>query len=564
VIIDAHKGLPAGQLEGHDVCIVGGGPAGITIALGLARRGRSVLLLESGGDRESESARDLNRGAAAPPGSHEPLEENRRRQWGGSSSVWGGRCIPFDDIDFERRAWIELSGWPFSRADLEPHYAEAVELCRAGPMEFDARRALRHCPELLDGLDGDGVVTHMLERWSPPINFGSSYGPELRSAPRVLVVLNATCTHIQLSADGHGVESIAITTPSGDTHRCTAARYVLAAGGLENARLLLHSDDIAPTGIGNHSDCLGRFYQTHVSGCLARMELSSSAPPAHVGFDRDRAGVYCRRRIWINGDRQRDEELLNTVFFPVRPPTGASGHRSAFFSAIFLAKAGRRLVRRPRKAWAELRADRSAIASHAGTLVRHFPSAIPELYRALSGRFLSTRRLPELLPPDGQRSYYLQFQAEQVPHPEARVTLGEEVDELGMRRLVVAPRMTGQDVESVVRAHRILDERLRAANLGRLDYDEESLRAYLADISERVNSAAHFIGTTRMAVDAGDGVVDQDCKVHGVANLYIAGSSVFPTSGHANPTLTLVALAVRLRDHLEDRLKDPSAKQIGL
>jgi len=549
VIVDARRALPAAFAD-VDVCIVGGGPAGISLALRLERCGLSILLLESGGHRETERSRDLNRGASDPRDSHEPLEENRRRQWGGASAAWGGRCIPFDAIDFQKRAWVDSSGWPLTRADLEPFYRQAMVLCEAGVMSFDAREALPAARELLPGLDGDGVVSYPLERWSPPTHFGKRYRKRLAASPRVRVVMNATCTHVQLDRGGSAVDHLVVRNHRGQSTRVRADRFVLAAGGLETARVLLASNDVARSGIGNHSDCLGRYYQTHLFGCLATVELGPGVTTAHVAFDRDREGVYCRRRIWFTPAQQEADRLLNTVFFPVRPPLGATGHRSALFSGVYLAKTLVAALRRPRQAFRYLRAEQTAIASHGAVLIRHFPSAIPEIYRAVAGRYIGSRRLPAVLPSDGLSIYHLQFQAEQVPNPHARVTLGEDADEFGMRRLVVSPRTTAHDIESVIRCHRLLDERLRAAGLGRLRYDEGELRDAVVTSTEHVNSGAHHLGTTRMSEDPAFGVVDRDCRVHGVTNLYAVGGSVMPTSGHANPTLTIVALALRLGEHL--------------
>ncbi|MFB7891629.1 GMC oxidoreductase [Microbacterium sp. NPDC056044] len=549
MIIDARRRMPV-ELPTADVCVVGAGPAGISLALRLEELGHSVLLIESGGVRETEPARDLNRGSADPVGSHEPLEENRRRQWGGASAVWGGRCIPFDALDFERREWVPESGWPFPRSELDSHYEIAMELCEAGEMSFDARQALPDTPGLLRGLDGDGVTTYQLERWSPPTHFGKRYGRRLAASSRVVAVRNATCTHVQLASDGRSVAHIIVTSPTGVSRRIDAGTFVLAAGGLENARILMHSCDVALDGIGNHSGKLGRYYQTHLFGCLATMELSADAPPAHVAFDRDAHGVYCRRRIWIAPDAQQQHSLLNTVFFPVRPPTGATGHRSALFSGVFLFKTLIAAVRRPTRALSHLREERQAIANHLGVFFRHLPSAVPEIYRAIVGRYVGKRRLPAVLPPDGSTSYHLQFQAEQVPHPDARLTLSDERDAMGMRRIVVTPGATQLDVDSVVGCHHLLDERLRTTGLGHLQFDENELRDAVEASTRQVNSGAHHIGTTRMSRDPSDGVVDRDCRVHGVDNLYVVGSSVMPTSGHANPTLTIVALALRLADHL--------------
>ncbi len=555
MIIDLDRRPPA-DLPDSDVCIVGGGPAGISIAMRLAGAGLSVLLVESGGRKETAFARDLNRGSAFPAGSHEPLEENRRRQWGGASAVWGGRCIPFDDVDFAARDWVPRSGWPFPHSDVEPYYRAASQLCEAGQADFDARTAVPAGPELLPGLDGDGIVTHRLERWSRPTHFGRRYRRALQASPNVSVVINATCTGIQLADTGDRVEAIRVGGRDGAQLRARSRSFVLAAGGLENARILLASTDVIPDGIGNHSGCLGRFYQTHLFGSHARLVIDEPTARAHVAFDRDDAGVYCRRRISITAARQESDRLLNTVFFPVRPPSGASGHRSAMFSAVYLAKTAAAALRRPRSARSLVRSERDAIIGHLKVFLRDLPSALPEIARTAAGRYLGTRRLPAVLPPDGLEAYHLQFQAEQIPNPDARVALGPDRDPFGVPRLVVAPRATAQDVESVVVAHRVLDRRLRATGLGHLEYDEAQLRSAVLESTRRVNSAAHHLGTTRMAVDPADGVVDANCRVHGIDNLFVAGGSVLPTSGHANPTLIIVALALRLADHLANRLRD--------
>lgn len=520
------------------------------MAIRLLSKGYSVLIVESGGVVETDSSRDLNKGSADPPGSHEPLQENRRRQWGGASAVWGGRCIPFDELDFAERSWVDHSGWPFGRSELDRYYIDAMRLCEAGRMDFDAHTALPSAPEFLPGLDGDGLVTYALERWSSPTHFGKRYRKLLASSSSTLIILNATCTHIQLSPSGEDVAHIRVENPIGECREVSARFYVIAAGGLENARLLLASRDVSPNGIGNHSDCLGRFYQTHLFGCHARLVLADGAPRAHVAFDRDEDGVYCRRRVWFEPPTQEAAQMLNTVFFPTRPPLGATGHRSALFSGVYLAKTLIAAARRPATAMSFLRSERDALLSHGAVFFRELPRAVPELLRVVLGRFGGSRRLPAVLPPDGERSYYLQFQAEQTPNPAARLVLSTECDAFGMPRLVVAPRVTAEDVDSVLKAHRMLDRRLRKTGLGMLEYDEGELYASVVRSTRQVNSAAHHLGTTRMSTNPTHGVVNPNCKVHGVSNLYAVGGSVFPTSGHANPTLTVVALALRLADHL--------------
>lgn len=555
MILDAGQNYPRLRHR-YDVCVVGGGPAGIALARRLGAAGRSVLLLESGGTRETERGRDLNRGSAHPPGSHEPLEENRRRQWGGTSAVWGGRCIPYDALDLQKRPWVPGSGWPIDPTELHTYYPEATVLCEAGGMDFDARSALPDSPKMLPGLDDDAIVTHPLERWSPPTHFGQRYSADLDRLRTVTVLLDATCSHVQLTPDGDSVDHLRVTNLAGHTRAIRARTYVLAAGGMENARLLLSSDDVAADGIGNQADNVGRYYQTHLFGCVAELELAPDAPPAHVGFDRDADGVYCRRRIWITPEAQAEHRLLNTVFFAARPPAGASGHRGALFSAVYLLKTLRSVIRQPRRARTLLRHERAVLLEHARAFLRQAPQALAELARQARARYLQERRLPSILPEDGLPSYFLQFQAEQTPNRNARLRLGEERDALGMRRLVVESQVTDADIESVLAAHRLLDARLRATRLGRLRYEEQDLEHALREFAANVNSHAHHIGTTRMSQDPQDGVVDSDCRVHGVANLYLAGGSVLPTSSHANPTLTIVALALRLADHLTARTED--------
>ncbi|MBB4140029.1 GMC family oxidoreductase [Microbacterium invictum] len=463
-------------------------------------------------------------------------------------------------MDFEERPWVPLSGWPFPREHLTRYLKVAMTLCEAGTYSFDARMARSATPELFPGLDGDGIVTYPLERWSPPTHFGKRYRRRMASSSSISVLLNATCTHIQLAASGQSVDHIVVNRTMDDSRAVYARRFVLAAGGLENARLLLSADDVAPTGVGNTTDCVDRFYQTHVFGCFASVQLNPGSPRAHVAFDRDAQGVYFRRRIWFTPDAQEQHQVLNTVFFPVRPPTGATGHRSALFSGVYLVKMLLAAARRPTKAASLLRDEKESVKSHAAVFFRHLPSAVPELYRAFSGRYIGTRRLPAVLPADGLSSYHLQFQAEQVPNADARVTLGQRLDDLGMRRLVVSPSSTALDIESVVRTHKLLDVRLRSSGLGKLVFDEDELRRSIEDAMVHVNSGAHHIGTTRMSDDPTRGVVDRNCKVHNIDNLYLTGASVMPTSGHANPTLTIVALAIRLGEHLAESTHGASTR----
>ncbi len=546
--------IPEGTKLTCDLCIIGGGPAGVTLALELAATGRHIVLLAGGGRRESAADRDLYRGGAAPAGSHEPLEENRRRMWGGASSAWGGRCIPFDPVDFAARPWIPHSGWPITAAELAPYFTRATALCEAGDNAYLADRVFPdHPAEMITGFDGEEVVTQPLERWGPPTHFGRRYDAELRAATNVQVLLNGHATHLELDAQGGVITRVDAASEPGHAFTVEARQYVLACGGLENARLLLASNDVAVSGIGNHSDCVGRFYMSHLFGVFAKARLRDTGDSFIYDFERDREGVYCRRRFWITPRAQEQCGIGNGIAFFFRPSLGEALHRDALFSATYLAKffLGSRLRRGLRYQLARARANRAALLQHVRIVLADAPGLIPQIFRVIRARWFSRRRLPFVLPPKTSPEFYLFFQTEHLPNPESRLVLCPERDAFGMPRLEARIAFTELDIETVVKLHRVIRDRFAASGTGELIYDEAALRAHLRHSVEAFNSNAHQIGTTRMSRDPEHGVVDADCRVHGVANLFIAGSSVFPTSGHANPTLTLVALAVRLAAHLK-------------
>lgn len=553
---DARK-IPAGQVLQCDVCIVGGGPAGITIARELAGGAAKVILLESGGRKETAQARDLYRGFAEPKGSHEPLEENRRRVWGGATTAWGGRCIPFDSIDFEKRSWVPHSGWPITKAQLDPFYARAVKLCEAGEYRYTTEQAFPEKQrEMIAGFDGPNVTSDRMERWGPPTHFGKRYARELESAQNITVLFHANCLHIQLQSDGQKVEQIRAASFERNEFFIRARVFVLACGGLENTRLLLASNDVMKAGIGNHSDKVGRFYMSHLFGSLAVARLRDNTSGFIFDLERDKEQVYCRRRFWITPEAQKKNRMLNAIAFFFRPPLGRAVHRNALFSSAYLAKFFMTTFRRnsPGKAAAIIRENRAALLGHMKIVASDAPGLVPQIALIVKNRWFAKRRLPFILPPKDHNYYYLYYQSEHAPNPESRVMLHEEKDFFGMPRLVAKVRFTEMDVETVLRTHQLLREQFSATQTGELTYDESELRQDIQHEIGDFNSSAHQIGTTRMSISPVEGVVDADCRVHGIQNLFVAGSSVFPTSGHANPTLTIVALAARLADLLKEQL----------
>jgi choline dehydrogenase-like flavoprotein len=545
--------VPADTVLECDICIIGGGPAGISITREMIRSSKKIIQLESGGRKESSWSRDLLRGFISPSGSHEPLEENRRRQYGGASVAWGGRCVPLDPIDFEHRPWIPFSGWPLAVKDLMPYLTRATELCEAGRPTYDAIEGHFGQREMIAGFDSSAVISSALERWSPPTNFAEHYRPDIDRAPNVTVLLNATVVHLQLDQANGNVTDASVKTRESRSFQVRARHVVLACGGLENARLLLVSNDVARAGIGNNFDKVGRFYMSHLSGIHSWATVRDWKQGLIYNFERD-GDVYVRRRFWITAETQRRERIGNAIACFSSPYVHESIFENALLSATYLAKFARGVTRsRTRHRIEEIRQNRKLLLHHIRVILTHAPSLVPQLAEVVRQRYFSKRRLPILLPrkEDLRGRYELYYQTEHSPNPQSRVILNSERDALGMPRLEARITFSDLDIRTVVQSHKLIKNQLRQTATGDLYYEEAELEEAIRHQLRNFNSAAHHIGTTRMSLDPIDGVVDRNCRVHGTENLFVVGSSVFPTSGHANPTLTIVALALRLAEHLK-------------
>lgn len=321
------------------ICIVGGGPAGITLAMALAKTGRSILLLESGDLDPTDEAQALNAGEVADNSLHSPPDRYRQRCLGGGTSIWGGRCVPFDPIDFETRPWIEYSGWPVSYDEVERYYAAANALCEAGEYEYDARLAVPGgMRPLLRGFAPRHFDVNRIERFSCPTNFGKRYQARLHAAPNVRILLRATVTYLRASSDGSRIETLNVRNSKDLDFSVVADQVVLAMGGLETARLLLTSDDVHAAGIGNANDLVGRFYMCHVAGTIGVLQVDGTANSVWHGYDVAPDGTFCRRRISLRPDVQANLGVGNVVFRLHHPRITDPRHRTGPLSAIFLAQ----------------------------------------------------------------------------------------------------------------------------------------------------------------------------------------------------------------------------------
>jgi choline dehydrogenase-like flavoprotein len=492
VFLDA-RGIADDSNLDCELCVVGAGAAGITIAKELAGSETRVILLESGGFQTDVSTQLLYDGDIVGH-SYAPLAQVRVRAFGGSTGHWEGWCRPLDEEDLVVRPWVSWSGWPLTRSDLDPYYRRAHALCQLGPYDYRPEFWSRVTGQAPLPLDDKGLQSAIYQL-SPPTHFGLNYREAIRTAANVRAVLHANATRIVRRPDGRSVERIDIATLTGRRFTVTPRHVVVAAGGIENARLLLASN------LGNDNDLVGRFFAEHAHASAALLSLPKRLQVAFYSL-RDTPLARVRGAWATTGRLEREKQILRL---------GATLDRVA--------------------------ADPFAPRGDDESRVRAFGEDVAAVARSLDR--------------SGEHELFALFvRAEQAPNPNSRVTLGNEVDALGIPKVRLNWRLSDLDRRSVGQALQAFASALGKARLGRL----YARPAAEAPFWPNVFGGAHHIGTTRMHREPRLGVVDPNCRVHGVENLYVAGSSVFPSGGYANPTLTIVALALRLADHLRGQL----------
>lgn len=535
MILDAAELEPGTRLQA-DLCIVGAGAAGIALALAFANTRHQIIVLESGGPAAEPATQALCDGELAPGTKHLPPSLYRRRQFGGATTIWGGRCAPLDPIDLETRDWIPHSGWPIDYAELRRFYPAANAICEAGDFDYQAPP---NSPELLENFAGAHFSADTLERFSCPTNFATRYRARLAAAPNIRVILHANATHIATTLNGASVAALTARTLAGRRLTVDARIYVLATGGLEIPRLLLASRDQHPNGIGNAHDQLGRYYMCHIAGTLGEIR---PRVPIHYGYTLCAEGIYCRRRFALRPAAQRRLRTGNLIARLHHPRIADPSHASAILSALHFAAP---FITPEYAIRLRDRATPAATLHHALNILRAPAELTRFLAHWLSRRTLADRKFPSIIAPPPNGAYTLDIHAEQRPNPLSRITLATTTDALGLPRLRIDWRPLPADFDDIRRALAALAQDL--APIATLTYDPETIETLMLRDGAY---GGHHIGTARMSSTPRTGVVNEDCRVHGLTNLYLAGSAVFPTSSQANPTLTVVALALRLAEHL--------------
>ncbi|OBG96729.1 choline dehydrogenase [Mycobacterium sp. E3251] len=537
-----------------DVVVVGAGAIGIATALELARAGIQVALIESGLERKDEAAQELSAlDSRQDDDLHARSELMIRRQVGGTTALWGGRCVKFDPIDFEDRPLTAQAPWPIRYEDVEPYLQRACDWAACGRAAFNAREIpeLAH-HDLIAGLPDGDVRTTDLERWALPTRFGREYRDALREASALTVWTGLTCTEIVTTPAGDSVDHLVVKTLEGRQGSVVAADYVIATGGLEATRLLLASDRHHPAGLGNASGHLGRWYMSHVEGRVARVQFATDQ--VSYAYERDGDGVYVRRRFTLDPALQREAGLPNAAVWLVNPPISDPEHGSGILSGVYLtliSPIGRFLLAEAIRAKHTQTDGPPRILAHLRNIVRDLFPSIRFAIAFSYARFLRRgRKAPGFFVKSADNRYLLHYHGEHLPHWESRVELADDRDALGVRRIRTHIHFSEDDYQSVRRAIAVIDEHLRRHGAGQVEWltddVEGAVREFLAG-----HAGYHQAGTTRMSHGPDGGVVDPDLQVHGVCGLYVASTSVLPTSSQANPTLLGIALGVRLADRLK-------------
>jgi choline dehydrogenase-like flavoprotein len=455
--------------------------------------------------------------------------------------------MPFDPIDFETRDYVPRSGWPLTRAALLPYYPPANRLCEAGDFSYTAAATFRDGGRpMIEGFDSGYFSSDTLERFSCPTDFGARYGHRLRAARNITVVMHANVTAIRLQAGGERVASLEVRSLRGKQLQARASHFVLATGGLEVPRLLLASRDVQANGIGNLHDVVGRYYMCHLAGTIGALKFLTPPGTVHHGYEISEEGIYCRRRLALRPEAQRAQRLGNFVARLHHPRITDPAHRSSVLSLLYLSKP---FI--PYEYSKRLHGDEHANLrtwlQHLGNVVRDPLDAVAFAWHMLRDRKLAARKFPSIIVTPKANLYSIDFHAEQQPNAASRVMLDSAHDALGMPRLRIDWRYVAGDLDTVQRAIALLAAEFARTGVGRLDYEPDTVEA---EMTRYGAYPGHHIGTARMGSDPRDSVVDANCRVHGVDNLFVASAAIFPTSSQANPTLTVVAMSLRLAAHL--------------
>jgi choline dehydrogenase-like flavoprotein len=516
------------QIHSADLCIIGAGAAGIALAREFIGTSWSVIVLEGGGLTLEPKNQDTYKSQVLGL-PHAGIHTGRARAFGGTTLLWAGQALPLFDIDFEDRSWIPYSGWPLSRSELMPYYRRAEAVMQIKHVDYGASTwPNAHIPPYKEKL-----IVPIFSQFTAVPNFAHKYGTEIRAASNVRVILQANVTSLEANQNAAHITEVRGCSLANIRITVRSRYVVVCTGGIETARLLLLSDSVEKSGIGNRNDVVGRFFQDHPH---------ISAPVKRT--DRRRFHQYCDSfrkenirfslKMVASPTLQRSERIPNIgaeVFYPT------SGEEDPLTAAKSFVKAIRR------------RDDRRLAVPALASMAKDPMKVLAAAFRYyIRGQPASV----------GSTSPRIGFSCEQEPHRDSRVMLSPEKDRLGMRRTVLRWRLGGSEARAVEVLARAIHGEWSRLGIGDFETDLSQVsRDTFVDYN-------HHIGTARMGTDRSVSVVDPQCRVHGYDNLYVGSSATFPTGGFSNPTLTAIALALRIADELKVRLAHTETTEVEL
>ncbi|MBS1509718.1 MAG: GMC family oxidoreductase [Bacteroidetes bacterium] len=504
-------------IEG-DICIVGAGAAGISIALEWMNTPYKVILLEGGGFEYDDQVQELYNGKLTGQ-PYFPMKASRLHYFGGSTGHWGGMCSTFDAIDFEKRDWVHNSGWPITLKDIEPFHARVNPILDLGPNEWDVKYWLKKRPTLKALPLDEKVIWSKMWQYSPPTRFGTKYKDTIVNATNIHLYTYANVVDIVAAENIASIKEVTVKNYTGKEHTVRARYFVMACCSIQNARVLLASNKQAPKGLGNDNDLVGRYFMEHPHVESGELWLPNSDT---LDLYRMGKGVTESAELAVAAEKQRELKIMNGTISLT--PLEFTKNR---ISNI--------------KMWS---ADdpRKSLDSF-------------QKYNSLDKRSFFERHF---MPSKLYKAYGLLTRMEQMPNPESRVVLSDEKDALGVPRANLNWERSPIDKSTVTTIIKTFAEEIGRSGVGRVRIPDFMLDKNTQDIpTELVSGGWHQMGTTRMSDDPKTGVVDINCKIHGISNLFVAGASCFTTGGAVNPTYTCVAFSLRLSDHLKVQIKNP-------
>jgi len=515
-----------------DVCIIGAGAAGISMAREFIGTSVQVCLLESGDFEYDDDTQDLYEGTS----NHQDLTNDRLRYFGGTTNHFIGESSPLDGIDFEKRDWVPHSGWPIKRNDLDPYYERAQKIMKLGPYEYGEAvwKLLNTTPHDFDEerfktyfVQYSGHIKEGYWDWQGPVRFGKAYREELRTAENLNVLINANVTDIQPDEENNFIEEVTIRPLGGPESTVRAKFFVIACGGIESARILLNSRSRSPQGVGNEHDLVGRFFGSHPYADIGTLLAKDPENVANIYSRFKKFGsVKTRPLLRLSETFQKLNETLNLSVYIVGNDDMDSGVGAAT------------------EAWRQIKQWEfdEKFASQLWSVITEIDEVAAQYIRARQGKDVIIPVKPAI---------NLWAISEWAPNPNSRIILSDEKDALGLQRVHVDDRIGDLELHSFRTSALALATELARVGLGRVHLDKWVLSNDDSWKDAMTLATAHHCGTTRMSESPRTGVVDANCKVHSMANLYVASAAVFPTNGYANPTVSIVALTLRLSDHLK-------------